>query len=204
MDKKWYQNNFVIIALLILFFPAGLFLMWKYSEWKKPVKWVITGVFVLLLISGIFNQDTTQSSQSNTSSPEQVSTQTPISEPTHTPKPVEKMKIEVTSQIVKKVDGKYRYFFDVRNNDVKDFQGSVTINLFNDKQKTALGRETFTTNRPIEPNLGNSVNFDINSGPINQHGEYGITKYSYTVEVNGTEVNSGEGTITDKFEDLDF
>ena len=32
-DEKWYQKTGWIIALLILFFPAGLFLMWKYSNW---------------------------------------------------------------------------------------------------------------------------------------------------------------------------
>ena len=46
-DKKWYQKIGWIIALLIFFFPVGLFLMWKYTNWKKPVKGIITA-FVLL------------------------------------------------------------------------------------------------------------------------------------------------------------
>lgn len=45
--KKWYQKTGWIIALLILFFPVGLFLMWKYTDWKKPVKWIVT-VFILI------------------------------------------------------------------------------------------------------------------------------------------------------------
>lgn len=45
--KKWYQKTGWIIILLILFFPVGLFLMWKYTDWKKPIKWIIT-VFILI------------------------------------------------------------------------------------------------------------------------------------------------------------
>ncbi len=36
--KKWYQKTGWIIALLILIFPVGLFLMWKYTNWKKTGK----------------------------------------------------------------------------------------------------------------------------------------------------------------------
>ncbi len=54
--KKWYQTNSGIIALLFLFFPAGLYFMWKYSPWSKKTHWYVTGVVVvLLLISSIFN-----------------------------------------------------------------------------------------------------------------------------------------------------
>ena len=48
--KKWYQTTGGIIALLILFFPAGLYLMWKHAGWSKKVKWGITGVFAVLFL----------------------------------------------------------------------------------------------------------------------------------------------------------
>ena len=38
---KWYQTEGGIIALLILFFPVGLYLMWQYPEWSKKTKWII-------------------------------------------------------------------------------------------------------------------------------------------------------------------
>ncbi len=50
IKKKWYQSSIGIIALFILFFPVGLFLMWKYSGWNKVVKVIITGFFGLMLI----------------------------------------------------------------------------------------------------------------------------------------------------------
>jgi len=50
--EKWYKEPFGIIALLILFFPVGLFLMWKYSGWSPKVKWVISGIFAFLIVLG--------------------------------------------------------------------------------------------------------------------------------------------------------
>lgn len=49
--KKWYQKSWGIIALLILFFPVGLYLMWKYSGWNKIAKWLITGFFVIMVFT---------------------------------------------------------------------------------------------------------------------------------------------------------
>lgn len=54
-SKKWYQSSFGIIALLVLFFPAGLFLMWAFANWNKWVKVVVTGIFVAIIISGVVN-----------------------------------------------------------------------------------------------------------------------------------------------------
>lgn len=52
-DKKWYQKTGWIIAWLILFFPVGLFLMWKYSDWKKTIKMIITVLFACFTIAAI-------------------------------------------------------------------------------------------------------------------------------------------------------
>lgn len=115
---------------------------------------------------------------------------------------VEPFEISVISQIVKKVDGKHRYFFDIRNNDKNDFDGKVSIMLYNDKQNSALGGDIFETVTPIKSQMGNSVNLNINTGPTSVHGEYGITKFKYEVKIDNKVVKSGEGKITDKYEDL--
>jgi hypothetical protein len=69
IKKKWYQKTVSIIALLILFFPVGLFLMWKYATWSKTVKWVVTaivGFFVLVnATSGSNTSSTTSNSQNS-------------------------------------------------------------------------------------------------------------------------------------------
>ncbi len=50
--KKSSVKNIAIIALLIIFFPVGLFLMWKHSSWSKKAKWIISGSIVCLIIIG--------------------------------------------------------------------------------------------------------------------------------------------------------
>ena len=57
-NKKWYQKSWGIILLLYLFFPVGLFLMWKYSNWNKIVKIIITSIFAFLFIIIMFAGDT--------------------------------------------------------------------------------------------------------------------------------------------------
>lgn len=52
MKKKWYKTNLGVIFLLAVFYPAGLFLMWKHTNWKPKVKWGITAVFVTLFLLG--------------------------------------------------------------------------------------------------------------------------------------------------------
>lgn len=47
--QKWYKKTGWIIALLFLFFPVGLFLMWKYANWNKYVKIGISAFFVIAL-----------------------------------------------------------------------------------------------------------------------------------------------------------
>lgn len=51
--QKWYQKTGYIILLLVLFFPVGLFLMWKYTNWNKYVKIAISALFALFFIIGI-------------------------------------------------------------------------------------------------------------------------------------------------------
>ena len=52
-NKKWYQKTGYIILLLVLFFPVGLFLMWKYTNWGKKVKIAISVIFALLFIIAV-------------------------------------------------------------------------------------------------------------------------------------------------------
>lgn len=110
--------------------------------------------------------------------------------------------IEVTSVIVKDIGKKYRYFFDIRNKGKSPFAGSVTISFY------ILGRElevgAFNTDElnggQLEPGLGMSRYIDMNTGPEEVHGEFGISKFSYKVFVEGEELGAGQGNITSKLE----
>jgi|FLYL01.1.fsa_nt_gi hypothetical protein len=50
---RWYENSWVIIAAIVVFFPVGLYLMWRYAAWSQWWKWGVTGTIALLLISGL-------------------------------------------------------------------------------------------------------------------------------------------------------
>jgi hypothetical protein len=202
MQPTWYQKPLAILLLLVFFFPAGLFLMWKYAPWNKTVKWGITGFFLLLLLGASSKGSPSKSAQSATQQKASVVTSEPTQPLVPSPTAIEPVNIAVTSQMVKKVEGKHRYFFDIRNNDSMPFEGSVLITLHN--QTNSIARDTFTTTAPIDPGLGESVYLDANTGPVSVHGEFGVTTYTYVVTIDNIEVNSGEGQITATFEDLDL
>ena len=44
MKKRWYENNITVIACLLLCFPFGIVMMWRYAEWKKWIKISITAI----------------------------------------------------------------------------------------------------------------------------------------------------------------
>ena len=47
--KKWYQDNFWIIFLLVVFWPVGLVLMWR-SDWHVAVKVIVTVVLAAAVV----------------------------------------------------------------------------------------------------------------------------------------------------------
>ena len=47
---KIYEKNWFIILMLVLFFPVGLFLMWKNAKWNKTVKIIISVLFAVMVI----------------------------------------------------------------------------------------------------------------------------------------------------------
>ncbi len=50
-DIKWYQKPTGVIILIIFFFPIGLYLMWKNKLWTKQTRWIVTGIFAVLVVA---------------------------------------------------------------------------------------------------------------------------------------------------------
>lgn len=75
MTQKWYEKNLIIILFLILFFPIGVFLMWKYSRWNIVIKIVILiffGLFMIInLASNLGNNIKAMQSKKNNTSEQQ-------------------------------------------------------------------------------------------------------------------------------------
>lgn len=84
-EKKFYQKNWFIILLLILFWPVGLFLMWKYAEWKKPVKIIISCLAAISLIFAFIPTSSDESSDISYDATEETVTETTTEEPTTEP-----------------------------------------------------------------------------------------------------------------------
>lgn len=110
--------------------------------------------------------------------------------------------VVVSSSIVKKVDGQYRYFFDIRNHDSQPFSGDVKLYLITENESGVFDK-IFVNEIPIRAKLGAPVYMDMRTGTPDTHGEYGIDHFKYEILVDGSVVGNGTGAITDKFEDLD-
>jgi len=65
-EKPIYQRTKTIIGFLIFFFLVGLFLMWKYADWHKSIKWGITVLMLILLIIAMAIEEPTDTSTVNT------------------------------------------------------------------------------------------------------------------------------------------
>lgn len=94
--KKWYHTTGGIIALLVLFFPVGLYLMWRHTNWNKKVKWGVTGFFALMLLIGAVTPDST-----TTPATSDTNTQAAQTQPTEAPSPTVEAK-KLSYEVVKK------------------------------------------------------------------------------------------------------
>ncbi len=67
-DSLWYRKTWGIILMLILFFPVGIYLMWKYKKsWNLYVK-IVVSICVILIFIGAFASQGNNSDDSETSS----------------------------------------------------------------------------------------------------------------------------------------
>jgi hypothetical protein len=94
----WYTHTWVIILSLIIFFPIGLILMWKYARWSTKVKVIVTAIFLLPIIGGASSQDR-QKAQQIAAQPT-VAVPTKVKELPNTPTPAQiELKTEVKFDI---------------------------------------------------------------------------------------------------------
>jgi hypothetical protein len=111
-------------------------------------------------------------------------------------------RIGVSSTIVKAVDGKHRYFFDVRNVGTLPFTGRVTITLHYGIGASKSRDETFIFDSPLESDLGKAAYIDLHTGPPSVHGDAAVSTFSFNALSSDGTVSTGSGTITALFEDL--
>lgn len=72
--ERWYKKTWAIIIVLFLFFPLGVFLLWKFSNLKFKSKAILTIIGLLLFVAVISggsddssaSETTTQTTESTT------------------------------------------------------------------------------------------------------------------------------------------
>ena len=174
----------------------------------KAAVLVIAAIVLAVVVSVAFDSPTpkppaTTSApivQDSTTEATTTAETTPTQAPAATSAP-QTRQVVVSSQIVKQVGSKYRYFFDIRNNDQAPFTGEVKIKLITANGLT-VGSDTFSSTQPITTGLGASVYLEANTGPVAVHGDNGVATFTYEVFVDGTAVNQGEGQVSAKYEAL--
>lgn len=100
--KKWYQKTLWILVSLMMFFPLGLFLMWKHSNWKKGIKIGVSSIYALIIVGGLLSDGDTNTQTTTTQVVQEQETAKPVKEeapvePVEPPKP--KTVIEQISEI---------------------------------------------------------------------------------------------------------
>jgi len=53
-QKSFWKTDAFIILALVVFWPIGLFLVWKYASWRKWVKGLLTAFFLISAIPLLF------------------------------------------------------------------------------------------------------------------------------------------------------
>ena len=142
-NLKWFQKKQGIILLLILFFPIGLYLMWKHSDWNKKTKVIVTSIF---LIGAIFSKTDNYSPLFN----EYVQ----IIEQKKPLKPVESMMVnndtpEDISLHNKDSSGKFKSMTTVGSNWSGNLSGPSEVKISFDKEKELIIIKTKNTTGSI-------------------------------------------------------
>lgn len=65
-SKKWYDNRFIVHLLLIIFFPVGLYALWKtdtIAKWWKITATVLVAIFVIAYLGDSNTTDLSSSAE---------------------------------------------------------------------------------------------------------------------------------------------
>lgn len=88
-ESPWWNQNWVAIVALIIFYPLGLFLTWRSPHISKQLKIILTIVFGFLFITALSNKsdkpdnslqtksNVTNTTQSNDTSPQEKAKSSP-------------------------------------------------------------------------------------------------------------------------------
>ncbi len=152
--KRLTETRGFIVFLLIIFFPAGLFLMWTNKVFKFSTRTIITLFYVLMIYLGAkLNEmpevtDTTASGNEKTVEVAAENTPTPISNPTptltSTPSPAPTKKpVSKKEKFIKKVSAKTGITQKTAGNLYDLFYKKMGFKTIDIVQKSKTGKATY-------------------------------------------------------------
>lgn len=68
-SNAWYEKTWLVIILCIIFFPVGLYALWKNSSISKGWKIGVTVIIALIVIANIGDKDKTNSNSTTSTEP---------------------------------------------------------------------------------------------------------------------------------------
>lgn len=187
MDKKWYQKTIPIIGLLIFFFPIGLFLMWKYTNWHRGIQWVVTGLFAIFVISGMFGDSNKTASQAEV---KQASFESQQVQPTATDKPLQNPttiptlipESEKTYLVTRVIDGDT---IEIEGGQHVRYIGIDTPETVDSRKSIqCYGKEASSKNKELVE--GKEVKLEKDVSETDKYGR--LLRYVYVNDENGFEV----------------
>lgn len=82
LSSKWYEKTWLVILLCILFFPVGLYALWRNSSIKKGWKVGVTLFFAIVVVANITKDKKTTPSKDNVvSKKEEIVKESVVKEP---------------------------------------------------------------------------------------------------------------------------
>lgn len=88
--QPWYSQTWVAVVALVLFFPVGVFLMWRFQRWEVWLKTIITVAAALVAFIIIIAFLTTPADDDEVVG-EEATPSPPVEAATPTPEPTEPM-----------------------------------------------------------------------------------------------------------------
>ena len=81
-SNAWYEKTWLVVILCIIFFPVGLYALWKNSSISKGWKIGVTAIIALIFILNLGDKDKTTSTSTETQN--EVETEQPNARETET------------------------------------------------------------------------------------------------------------------------
>jgi len=149
-SNSWYEKNWLVILWCVLFFPVGLYALWKNSSISKGWKIAVTCFFAIIIIANINGKKERTMSTETTTAAEQSEAEAPIVEETSSAVDETKPEVEILKQTstYEDVMDAYTIHCRVRNNTDELITYVDLKATFYDKQGNIVGT-----------GLGNAVNF---------------------------------------------